>query len=55
MGPGRGTPRGKSQVTRFFDGLELAEPGIAPPQLWRPAGPVPEAEIMLWCAVARKG
>jgi S-adenosyl methyltransferase len=55
MGPGRGAPRDKDQVTRFFEGLELAEPGIVQPQSWRPAGPVPGAEIMLWCGVARKG
>ena len=32
----KGTMRTRAQITRFFDGLELAEPGIVQPQLWRP-------------------
>jgi hypothetical protein len=54
LGPTRGTMRDEAEVTRFFDGLELVEPGVVQPQWWRPDGPVPEAEIGVWCGVARK-
>jgi hypothetical protein len=50
----KGTMRTKAQIARFFDGLELAEPGIVQPQLWRPAGPVSLANVTAWCGVARK-
>lgn len=33
-------PRGHDEVSRFFDGLELLEPGVVPLHTWR----VPEAE-----------
>ena len=49
------TFRGRAEVTRFFDGLELAEPGMVRVQEWRPNT---EAEATspaaLWCGVARK-
>ena len=54
LGPTRGTMRDQAEVTRLFDGLELLDPGIVQPQLWRPAGAVPEAEVGIWCGVARK-
>jgi S-adenosyl methyltransferase len=54
LGPTRGTMRDQAEVARFFDGLELQEPGVAEPQRWRPAGPVPPAEVAVWCGVARK-
>src|SRR6266581_350598 len=38
--PAAGTARDLARVTRFFDGLELAEPGIVQPQWWRPPVPV---------------
>jgi len=50
----KGTMRDKAGVTRFFDGLELVEPGIVQPQRWRPAGPVPDVNVTAWCGVARK-
>jgi hypothetical protein len=50
----RGTMRDRAEVMHFFDGLELVEPGVEQPQLWRPAGPVPQAEVAVWCGVARK-
>jgi hypothetical protein len=50
----KGTMRDKGQVTRFFAGLGLAEPGIVQPQLWRPAGPVPAGNVAAWCGVGRK-
>ncbi len=49
----KGTMRGKADVARFFDGLELAEPGIVQPQLWRPDGPGP-VNVAAWSGVARK-
>ncbi len=49
----KGTMRGKADVARFFDGLELAEPGIVQPQLWRPDGPGP-VNVPAWSGVARK-
>ena len=32
----RATMRDRPAVTRFFDGLELLEPGVVQPQQWRP-------------------
>jgi hypothetical protein len=40
LGPTRGTMRDRAEVTRFFDGLELLEPGVEQPQRWHPEGPV---------------
>jgi hypothetical protein len=54
LGPTRGKMRDQDQVSRFFDGLALVEPGLVQPQHWHPAGPVPGAEIGVWCGVARK-
>jgi hypothetical protein len=54
LGPNRGTMRDLAQVTRFFDGLHLVEPGIVQPQWWHPAGPIPGADVGVWCGVARK-
>jgi hypothetical protein len=45
--------RSHAEVTRFFDGLELLDPGVVPVQHWRPA---PEAEAgarsAMWGGVA---
>ena len=54
LGPTRGTMRGLAEISRFFDGLELLEPGLVQPQLWRPAGPVAGGDVAVWCGVARK-
>jgi hypothetical protein len=49
------TPRTHAAVKRFFDGLELLEPGLVQLPQWRPdpdthnPGPLP-----MWCAVGRK-
>jgi hypothetical protein len=32
----RATMRDRAAITRFFDGLELLEPGVVQPQQWRP-------------------
>jgi hypothetical protein len=50
----KGTTRTKAEVTRFFQGLELAAPGVVPPQRWRPGGPVPRGKVPAWAGVARK-
>jgi len=52
----RATMRDRAAVTRFFDGLELAEPGVVQPQQWRPDPVVISPEqVTAWCGVARKG
>jgi hypothetical protein len=53
-GSTRGTMRDQANVRRFFDGLELVEPGVVEPPKWRPAGPVSATEVAVWCGVARK-
>jgi hypothetical protein len=48
--------RDRAAVTRFFGGLELAEPGVVQPQQWRPDPVVISPEqVTAWCGVARKG
>jgi len=47
------TPRTYAQVLRFFDGLELVEPGLVQVQQWRPTTEVPET-FSVWAGVARK-
>jgi hypothetical protein len=54
LGSTRGTMRDQAEVTRFFDGLELVRPGVVQPPQWRPVDVVPDAEIAVWCGVARK-
>ncbi|WP_328473024.1 SAM-dependent methyltransferase [Streptomyces sp. NBC_00448] len=53
------TLRPHEQVLRFFDGLELLEPGLVQAPLWRPDGPLPDPEqlahIGFYGGVARKG
>jgi O-methyltransferase involved in polyketide biosynthesis len=48
--------RSPERIARFFDGLELVEPGVVSPPRWRPepspAGP--PAEIDSCCGVGRK-
>jgi hypothetical protein len=50
------TFRGHVEVTRFFDGLELLEPGVIPVNYWRPGpgGPDPVRELPAYAAVGRK-
>jgi len=48
--------RSRSEVARFFDGLDLVEPGITPVGVWRP-GPmedIPTQGLASYTAVARK-
>jgi len=49
------TFRGRAAVTRFFDGLELVEPGLVQASKWRPASAVEAASpAALWAGVALK-
>jgi trans-aconitate methyltransferase len=50
------TFRGHAEVTRFFDSLELLEPGVVPVNYWRPGpgGPDPARELSAYAAVGRK-
>lgn len=47
--------RTRSEVERFFDGMDVVPPGVVETELWRPpngaAGPKP---LPMWCGVARK-
>ena len=43
------------QITGFFDGLELLEPGVVPDSQWRPdPSPFPPAHVDTYGGVARK-
>jgi len=57
--------RGKAEFARFFDGLDLVEPGIEVPHRWRPAEGggarigsgqevLRDADVALWAGVALK-
>jgi hypothetical protein len=42
-------------ITRFFDGLELAEPGVVQPRQGRPDSLANSPDqVTAWCGVARK-
>lgn len=48
--------RSRDEVTRFFDGLELVEPGVVPILQWRPDERVDltDAQVALYGGVGRK-
>jgi S-adenosyl methyltransferase len=47
--------RNRAEVTRFFDGLDLVEPGLVPVQQWRPGSEMEaRARSAMWGGVARK-
>jgi hypothetical protein len=52
------TPRNHEQVTRFFAGMDLVEPGLVPVEKWRPAPDAANQDAKgnsaLYGAVARK-
>ncbi|MFE3022414.1 SAM-dependent methyltransferase [Streptomyces sp. NPDC059256] len=54
-GTPRLTQRTPTQIERYFDGLELLEPGVVPCSRWRP-GPGDEgaAEVAMYAGVGRK-
>jgi O-methyltransferase involved in polyketide biosynthesis len=53
-----GTPkivyRSAAEITRFFDGLELLEPGVVPCSRWRPGPGDPDIDVNQYCGVGRK-
>ena len=55
---GRGQTRSREQITRFFDGLDVVEPGIVFLPEWRPDEPVPRpldpGSMIMLVGVARK-
>ena len=49
------TFRDRAAVSKFFDGLDLAEPGLVQASKWRPATELEAASpAALWAGVARK-
>ncbi len=47
--------RNHAEVARFFDGLDLVEPGLVPVQQWRPASDLEAAaRSAMWGGVGRK-
>ncbi|MET0415193.1 MAG: SAM-dependent methyltransferase [Actinoplanes sp.] len=42
------------QITTFFDGLDLVEPGVVSTPLWRPEPGTTPDEIAVYCGLARK-
>ena len=50
------TPRSPQQISRFFDGLDLLEPGIVSVSRWRPQSQPwgPPAEVACFGGLARK-
>ncbi len=47
--------RTQAEVTRFFDGLDLVEPGVVPVQRWRPDSDFEaRAHSTMWGGVARR-
>jgi hypothetical protein len=48
--------RTRLDITRFFDGWHLVEPGLVPKHQWRPAPGAPEAATpdISWAGVARR-
>jgi hypothetical protein len=48
--------RDQAATARFFDGLELIEPGVVPVAQWRPDSDLTAARpSSMWCGVARLG
>jgi hypothetical protein len=47
------TPRTRTQIARFFDGLDLVEPGLVPLPQWH-ALASPTQQVSLYAAVGRK-
>jgi hypothetical protein len=48
-------PRNHDQVARFFDGMDLVEPGLVRVEEWRPEpGPGVARKSIMWSAVGHK-
>ena len=51
----RAVVRDEAATARFFDGLELLDPGVVPVARWRPDSDLTAARpSSMWCGVARK-
>ncbi|HTU73951.1 MAG TPA: SAM-dependent methyltransferase [Trebonia sp.] len=50
------TLRAKTEITRFFDGLDLLEPGLVQVHRWRPGSPAPDMgdDVPGYAGLARK-
>ncbi len=51
------TFRPRAEISQFFDGLSLIEPGVVQPHRWRPEPGEPisqEQEVTAWCGIGRK-
>jgi hypothetical protein len=50
------TLRAQAEIMRFFDGLELLEPGLVQVHRWRPGSPLPgtDDEVPGYAGLARK-
>jgi hypothetical protein len=46
--------RSHDEVTRFFSGLDILEPGIVQTTQWRPVGPASTTPVPMWAGAARK-
>ena len=55
-GPAKATLRTRAEIQRFFDGLELLEPGLVQIHQWRPglAAPGHHQQAAGYCGRARK-
>ena len=56
LAPAKATLRTRAEILRFFDGLELLEPGLVQVHQWRPgmAAPGHNREAAGYCGLARK-
>ncbi len=50
----KATMRDRTAISRFFDGLDVLEPGLVQPQQWRPDSALNPPMVTAWCGVARK-
>jgi hypothetical protein len=50
----RATFRTRAEVTRFFAGLELVEPGISTVNRWRPGPDILDRELAFYAAMGKK-
>jgi SAM-dependent methyltransferase len=48
------TPRTHADVTRFFDGTEILDPGVVQLPEWRPETDSGAGALPMWCGVGRK-
>jgi S-adenosyl methyltransferase len=56
LAPAKATLRTRAEILRFFDGLDLLEPGLVQVHQWRPgpAAPGGDREAAGYCGLARK-